>query len=102
MKYHKIKLRGQVSFYVESRLIISVVPGRRILACGESVVQAVKDKTRGRTDLLLTSDEHSSYEAAIAKVYKIPERELTDKTSAEDSTEPEDKLPPNLCDATVW
>jgi len=86
----------------ESRLIISAVPGRRTLASCVALVQAVKDKTGGRTDLLFTSDEHSSYQTAIAKVYKIPEPESTDKTAeAEGSTESEDKLPPDLCYATV-
>ena len=86
----------------ESRLIISVVPGRRTLASCESVVQAVKDKTGARTDLLLTSDEHSSYQTAIAKVYKVPEPASKDKAvDAKESTEPKNKLPPDLCYATV-
>ncbi len=80
----------------ESRLMISVIPGRRTLASCMALVQAVKDKTGGRTDLFFTSDEHSSYETAIAKVYEIPEPALTDK-----ATESEGKLPPDLCYATV-
>lgn len=36
----------------ENRLILSVVPGRRTLSSCVAVVQAVKNKTEGRTDLL--------------------------------------------------
>jgi len=86
----------------ESRLIISVVPGRRTLASCVALIQAVKDKTGGRTDMLFTSDEHASYQTAIAKVYKMPEPESTNEaTEGESSTQSEDKLPPDLCYATV-
>jgi len=86
----------------ESRLIISAVPGRRTLASCVALIQAVKDKTGGRTDILFTSDEHSSYQTAIAKVYKTPEPESTDNAAeTKRSTESEDKLPPDLCYATV-
>jgi len=43
----------------ESRLIISAVAGRRTLASCVTLVQAVKAKTEGRTDLLLASDNVS-------------------------------------------
>ncbi len=83
-----------------SRLILSVIPGRRTLASCLALVQAVKDKTKGRTDLFLTSDEHASYETAIAKVYKVPESDATDKPMDE-ATQSEDNLPSDLCYATV-
>ncbi len=86
----------------ENRLIISVVPGRRTLASCVKVIQAVKDKTGGRTDLFFTSDEPSLYQTAIAKVYKTAEPASTDPTDkAEESTASENKLPPDLCYATV-
>ncbi len=54
----------------ETRLLISVVPGRRTLESCVTLVQAVKDKTGDRTELFFTTDEHSSYKTAIDKVYK--------------------------------
>ena len=84
----------------ESRLILSVIPGRRTLASCLALVQGVKDKTEGRTNLFLTSDEHASYETAIAKGYKVPESDATDKP-VDEATQSEDNLPSDLCYATV-
>ncbi len=76
----------------ENRLIISVLAGRRTLVSCVNVIQTVKDKTGGRTDFLLTIDEPSSYQTAMAKVYKIPEPASKDKAvDVKESTEPENK-----------
>jgi len=87
-----------IAIDAESRLIISALVGRRTLASCVTLVQAVKDKTGACTDLLFTSDEHSSYETAIAKVYKT---ESTSADKATEASESADKLPSDLCYATV-
>lgn len=84
----------------ESRLIISVVPGRRTTASCLALLEEVKAKTGGRTNLFFTSDEHASYETAIAKVYNVAPPESTGQVS-KDSTQSEEPCPPELCYATV-
>ena len=51
----------------ETRLMVSVVVGRRTLDSCVTLVQAVKDKTQGRTDMFFTTDEHAAYKTAISK-----------------------------------
>ena len=55
----------------ESRLLLCLVPGKREGTACKRVIQEVHDRTAGRTDLLLTSDEHAPYETAIKEVYGI-------------------------------
>src|SRR5512135_2658228 len=55
----------------ESRLLLCLVPGKRDGVACKQVIQQVHDRTGGRTDLLLTSDEHAPYETAIREVYGI-------------------------------
>ena len=43
----------------EHRLLLAVAPGKRTLENCERIVDEVKRQTAGRTDLLLTSDEHA-------------------------------------------
>jgi hypothetical protein len=38
-------------------LILTVVAGARVIENAEEVVQEVHDRTAGRTDVLMTSDE---------------------------------------------
>ena len=45
----------------ESRLLLDVVPGKRTAEHCLQVVEDVQKRTGGRTDLLLTSDEHAPY-----------------------------------------
>ena len=84
----------------ESRLILSVVPGRRTFSSCLAVVQAVKDKTGGRTDLFFTTDEHAPYKTALTQVYQLPPSQSKDKAT-QHATQAEDKLPSDLCYATV-
>ena len=58
----------------ESRLLLCLVPGKREGAACERVIREVHDRTAGRTDLLLTSDEHAPYETAIKEVYSMGSR----------------------------
>src|SRR3954462_288277 len=55
----------------ESRLLLCLVPGKREGAACERVIREVRDRTGGRTDLLITSDEHAPYETAIKEVYGV-------------------------------
>jgi len=53
----------------EHRLLLAVVPGKRTLENCQTIVQEVKGRTGGRTDLLLTSDAHAPYSTAIEDAY---------------------------------
>ena len=55
----------------ESRLLLALVPGKRDGATCERLIRQVHDRTRGRADVLLTSDEHAPYETAIREVYGV-------------------------------
>ena len=84
----------------ETRLMISVVVGRRTLKSCVTLVQAVKDKTKGRTDMFFTTDEHAPYKTAISKIYQLPPESRRDNIN-ESSNEAEEKLPADLCYATI-
>ena len=84
----------------ETRLIISAVVGRRTLDSCVTLVQAVKDKTHGRTDMFFTTDEHAPYKTAIAKVYQLPLESPRDNIK-KNLNEAKDKLPDDLCYATI-
>jgi IS1 family transposase len=53
----------------EHRLLLAVVPGKRTLANCHKIVQEVKQRTGGRSDLLLSSDAHAPYATAIEEAY---------------------------------
>ena len=55
----------------ESRVLLAVVPGKRTGEQCQKVVDEVKKRTEGRTDLLITSDEHAPYETAIKQAYEV-------------------------------
>ena len=55
----------------ESRLLLALVPGKRDGPTCERLIRQVRDRTGGRTDVLLTSDEHAPYETAIRQVYGV-------------------------------
>ena len=55
----------------ESRLLLALVPGKRDGPTCERLIRQVHDRTGGRTDVLLTSDEHAPYETAIREVYGV-------------------------------
>jgi hypothetical protein len=77
-----------------------VVPGQRTLENCKKVVQEVKRRTGGRTDLLLTSDEHAPYATAIEEAYStlqpVPKRKGPGRPP-----NPVRVMPPGLCYATV-
>jgi hypothetical protein len=47
------------------RLLLAVMPGKRTLENCQTIVQEVKGRTGGRTDLWLTSDAHAPDSTAI-------------------------------------
>ncbi len=84
----------------ESRLLLALVPGKRDGATCERLIHQVHDRTGGRTDLLITSDEHAPYETAIHEVYGV-ERPRPKRPGPGRPPKPRKVVPPDLCYATV-
>jgi hypothetical protein len=84
----------------EHRLLRAVVPGKRTLENGQRIVDAVKQQTAGRTDVLLTSDEHGPYATAIEEAYHqlVP---VAKRPGPGRPPKPKRVLPAGLCYATV-
>jgi hypothetical protein len=84
----------------EHRLLLAVVPGKRTLENCQQIVGEVKQRTGGRTDLLLTSDEHAPYATAIEEAYHelvpVPKRPGPGRPP-----NPKRVMPGDLCYATV-
>ena len=70
---HKGDWWDHVAYDAEHRLVLAVVPGARSIENAEEVVREAHDRTAGREDVLLTSDEYPAYETAIDHVYGVPE-----------------------------
>jgi len=79
---------------------VSLVPGKRTAENCDKVVQDAKMRTGGRTDLLITTDEHSPYASAIEKAYAV---EVPQPKSPGPGRPPGPKreMPEDLCYATV-
>jgi IS1 family transposase len=56
----------------EHRLVLAVVPGARTIENTEAVVHEVKERLRGRTPELITTDDYGAYESAILQVFGVP------------------------------
>jgi hypothetical protein len=84
----------------ESRLLLALVPGQRDGATCERLVRQVRDRTGGRTDLLITSDEHAPYETSIHEVYGV-EQPRPKRPGPGRPPKPVKVVPPELCHATV-
>ena len=84
----------------EHRLVLSVVPGKRSAENCVKLVADVQKRTAGRTDMLLTSDEHPPYVEAIQKAYgqNVPQPK---RAGPGRPPKPQRVLPTNLCYATV-
>jgi IS1 family transposase len=84
----------------EHRLLLAVVPGKRTLENCQRIVGEVKRQTAGRTDLLLTSDEHAPYATAIEEAYHqlVP---VAKRPGPGRPPKPQRVLPAALCYATV-
>ena len=77
-----------------------MVPGKRTLENCQKIVGEVKQRTGGRTDLLLTSDEHAPYATAIEEAYHrlVP---VAKRPGPGRPPKPRRVLPAELCYATV-
>jgi hypothetical protein len=84
----------------ESRLLLGLVPGKRDGATCERLIRQVHDRTGGRTDLLITSDEHAPYGTAIHEVYGV-EQPRPRRPGPGRPPKPLKVVPPDLCYATV-
>ena len=84
----------------ESRLLLELVPGKRTAENCRKVIASVKERTGGRTDLLLTSDEHTPYKTGIEAVYS---RKVAQPKRPGPGRPPKPKnvMPQDLCYATV-
>jgi IS1 family transposase len=61
-----------VAYDAEHRLVVAVVPGSRSIENAEEIVREAHDRTAGREEVLLTSDELAAYETAIEHAYGVP------------------------------
>jgi IS1 family transposase len=84
----------------ESRLLLALVPGKRDGDACKQLIQQVHERTAGRTDVLITSDEHAPYETAIREVYGI-EQPQPKRPGPGRPPKPKKVLPADLCYATV-
>jgi IS1 family transposase len=84
----------------ENRLLLALVPGKRDGATCERLIRQVRDRTGGRTDLLITSDEHAPYQTSIHEVYGV-ERPRPRRKGPGRPPKPIKVVPADLCYATV-
>ena len=84
----------------EHRLVLSLLQGKRSAENCDKLVQDVKNRTQGRTDILLTSDEHAPYTTALEKAYgkDVP---MPKRPGPGRPPKPKKVLPAELCYATV-
>ena len=61
-----------VALDAESRLVLSVVVGKRTEANACQVVHEMRERTDGRPLNLITTDEYPAYASALAAVYAEP------------------------------
>jgi hypothetical protein len=98
---HKGDWWDHVAYDAEHRLVLAVVPGARSIENAEDVVQEARDRTAGRADVLLTTDEDPAYETAIHRAYGVPEEPKPPGTPGRRPAEPRRQPPADLKYATV-
>ena len=76
------------------------MPGKRDGETCERLIRQVHDRTGGRTDLLITSDEHAPYETSIREGYGV-EQPRPRRPGPGRPPKPVKVVPPGLCYATV-
>jgi hypothetical protein len=76
------------------------VPGKRDGATCAQLMHQVHDRTGGRTELLITSDDHAPYETAIHEVYGV-EQPRPRRPGPGRPPKPVQVIPADLCSATV-
>ena len=76
------------------------MPGKRDGPTCERLIRQVRERTGGRVDVLLTSDEHAPYETAIREVYGV-ETPRPRRPGPGRPPRPLKVVPAELCYATV-
>src|SRR3954471_17777600 len=84
----------------ESRLLLALEPGKRNGETCARLIRRVHDRTGGRTDLLITGDEHAPYETSIREVYGV-EQPRPRRPGPGRPPKPVKVVPADLCYATV-
>lgn len=82
-------------------MVLAVVPGARSIENAEEIVHQAHDRTGGREDVLLTSDELPAYESAIDHVYGVPEEPKPPGSPGRRPVVPRREIPADLTYATV-
>ncbi len=90
-----------VAYDAEHRLVLAVVPGARSIENAEEIVRETHDRTGGREDVLLTSDELPAYETAIDRVYGVPEGPKPPGSPGRPPVVPRREVPADVKYATV-
>jgi hypothetical protein len=98
---HKGDWWDHVAYDAEHRLVLAVAPGARSIENAEEVVTEVYDRTGGRSDMLLTSDEYPAYATAIDHVYGVPGPPKPPGTPGRPAVMPGRQIPAELTYATV-
>ncbi len=81
-------------------MLLALVPGKRDGETCERLIRQVRDRTGGRADVLLTSDEHAPYETAIRQAYGV-ETPRPRRPGPGRPPNPVKVVPADLCHATV-
>lgn len=82
-------------------MVLAVVPGARSIENAEAIVREAHDRTSGRADALITSDEYPAYATAIERAYGEPGPPRPPGTPGRQPTIPALRLPAELTYATV-
>jgi len=90
-----------VALDAETRLVLDVIPGKRTADNSLQLVKSVYEKTKGRTDLLLTSDKYKPYKTAIEVVYAKEVQQPKKPGPGRPPKKPKKVMPDDLCYATV-
>jgi IS1 family transposase len=98
---HKGDWWDHVAYDAEHRLALAVAPGSRSIENAEGIVEEVRDRTAGRTDALLTSDEYPAYESAIEHAYGTPGAPRPSGAPGRPPPAPRREVPAGLNYATV-
>jgi hypothetical protein len=81
-------------------LLLALVPGKRDGPTCQRLIRQVRERTGGRAEVLLTSDEHAPYETAIRQVYGV-ETPRPRRPGPGRPPGPVKVVPAELCYATV-
>ena len=90
-----------IAIDAESRLVLSIVAGKRTSENCHKVVEDVYNRTHGRENVLISSDSYPAYKTAIEDIYGkkvIPDRK---KGPGRPPKNPVNVIPEALCYVTV-